>query len=54
MARLQGPTISRRSVIKGGAAAAGGLALTSFGIIGRAQAAKELRIMMAGGSWKDS
>jgi spermidine/putrescine-binding protein len=53
MARLQGPTISRRSVIKGGAAAAGGLALTSFGIIGRAQAARELRILMAGGSWKD-
>jgi spermidine/putrescine-binding protein len=43
--------ISRRSLLSGGAAAlAAGAVLTRSG---PAHAAKELRIMMAGGSWKD-
>jgi spermidine/putrescine-binding protein len=43
---------SRRGILKGAAAIAGSAALSGVGAR-RALAAKDLRIMMAGGSWKD-
>ncbi|MGO4833494.1 PotD/PotF family extracellular solute-binding protein [Rhizobiaceae sp. 2RAB30] len=44
--------VSRRSVLKAGAAFAGAAALGSFGMPS-ARAAGDLRIIMPGGSWKD-
>src|SRR4051794_17236912 len=44
--------LTRRGIMKAGLALAGGTAMAGLSSM-EAKAAKELRIMMAGGSWKD-